>query len=93
MSHHDPVFDDRAYDRAIAYHLYVAAGITTAHGHLTAAALASDVADTEFQRAAEAGTARERRMFLHAANKARAARDGHELAAEITAIGEQVIGR
>jgi len=93
VSHHDPVFDDRAFDSAVAYHLHVAAGITTAHGHLTAAALASDVADAEYLRAAVATTAGERRMFLRAGDKARATRDGHELAAEITAIGEQVIGR
>jgi hypothetical protein len=93
VSHHNPVFDDRAFDSAVVYHLHVAAGITTSHGHLTAAALASDVADAEYIRAAVASTASGRRMFLRAGDKARAHRDGHELAAEITAIGEQVIGR
>lgn len=88
MSHHD-----RAFDSALAYHQHVAAGITTAHGHLTAAALAAEVANAEYTRAALANTAAERRMFLRAGDKARATRDGHELAAEITAIGEQVIGR
>ncbi|WP_431910054.1 hypothetical protein [Amycolatopsis thermoflava] len=88
MSHHD-----RAFDSALAYHQHVAAGITTAHGHLTAAALAAEVAHAEYTRAALASTAAERRMFLRAGDKARATRDGHELAAEITAIGEQVIGR
>lgn len=89
MCHHD----DRALDSALAYHQHVADGITTARGHLSAAALASDVADAEYTRAAEAESASERRMFLRAGDKARATRDGHKLAAEITAIGEAVIGR
>lgn len=88
MSHHD-----RALDYALAYHQHTLAGIDTAHGHLIAASLASQVADAEFARAAEADTAGERRMFLTAANKALRTRDAHELAAEVTAIGEQVIGR
>lgn len=90
MSHHDCAFDS-----ALAYHQHVADGITTAHGHLTAAALAGAVADAdaEYTRAALADTAAERRMFLRAGDKARTTRQAHELAAEITAIGEQVIGR
>ncbi|RSN05982.1 hypothetical protein DMC63_37885 [Streptomyces sp. WAC 05977] len=93
MSHHNPAFDDRAFDSAVDYHLHVAAGITTSHGHLRAAALAGAVADAEYTRAAVATTAWERLTFLRAGDKARAHRDGHELAAEITAIGEQVIGQ
>ena len=93
MSHHDPNFDERAFDSAVAYHLHVAAGITTSHGHLIAAALANDVANAEYTRAGLAATATDRWLFQRAGDRARAYRHGHELAAEITAIGEQVIGR
>ena len=87
MSHHD-----RAFDSAVAYHQHVAAGITTSCGHLTAARLAGAVADAEYTRAALA-TASDRRMFLRAGDKARAARAGHQRAAEVTAIGEHVISQ
>lgn len=87
MSHHD-----RALDSAVAYHRHVAGGLTTSHGHLIAAALAAEVTDVEYTRAAEASTAGERQMFLHAGDKARAMRDLHELAAEISTVGEQVTG-
>lgn len=93
MSHHDLCHDDRAFDSAVAYHLYVADGITTSQGHLTAAALADTVADAEYTRAALAATAGQRLMFLQAGDKARVTRHAHELAAEVAAIGEQVIGQ
>lgn len=91
MSHHDLCHDDRAVDSAVAYHRHVAAGITTSDGHVTAAALAGAVADVEYTRAALAATAGGRRMFLHAGDKARDTSHVHELAAEIAAVGEQVI--
>jgi hypothetical protein len=93
VSHHACTFDDRAFDMAVAYHLHIAAGITASHGHLTAAVLAGGVADAEYIRAALADTAGERRTFGHAGDKARAARNFHQLAAEITAVGEQLVGR
>lgn len=91
MSHHPKQAYERAFDSAIAYHLHVAAGITTARGHQIAAGLADAVADAEYLRAAEADSAGERRMFCYAGDKARATRDFHLLAADITAIGEQAI--
>jgi hypothetical protein len=76
----------------MAYHEHVLRGLTTSHDHLQAATLAADVADVEYLLAAEADTAGERRMFLTAGDKARKTRDYHELSAEITAVGERVLG-
>lgn len=87
MSHHE-----HAFDSAVAYHQHVVTGITSAFDHLIAASLAADVAEAEYLRAGQADTADERLLFLRAADKARATRDHHELVAEITAIGEQVLG-
>jgi hypothetical protein len=84
---------DRALDSAVTYHRHVATGLTTSHDHLIAAELAGDVADAEYTLAAEASSAGERQMFLRAGDKARAMRDFHKLAAELAAIGEQVIGQ
>lgn len=86
MSHHD-----RAGDYALAYHQHISSGVATAHGHLIAAALAAQVADAEFARAAVTPTEVGQRMFLSAAIGVLRTRDTHELAAAVTAIGERGI--
>jgi hypothetical protein len=81
---------DRALESALAYHHFVARGLSGSHDHLRAAALASNNADAEFHRAACADTAADRRVFLDSANRARALRNGHRLAADVCAIGEGI---
>jgi hypothetical protein len=83
VSHHDAVSDS-----ARAYHSLVAAGLTSPHGHLAAAALAGAVAEHEYACAAAASTPAARRMFLRAAAGARATRERHQLVA--AAIDEQL---
>ncbi|UKD50819.1 hypothetical protein L3Q65_00555 (plasmid) [Amycolatopsis sp. FU40] len=77
-----------AADSHQAYTALFLDGLADCLDHLVAASLASDVAELEFVRAGEADTAAGRRMFLAAADKARATRDFHELAAAVEAALE-----
>lgn len=81
---------NRAADCSQVYFALVTDGIVDSFGHLVAAAHASAAAEIEFVCAGEADTARGRRMYLAAANKARAKRDFHELLADGEAAFESV---
>uniref|UniRef100_UPI003F491200 hypothetical protein n=1 Tax=Amycolatopsis sp. CA-096443 TaxID=3239919 RepID=UPI003F491200 len=61
------------------------------YGHLVAASLAFDAAETDFVLAAEAPTAGARRARLAAATAARAERDAHALMADRESASESAV--